>query len=125
MEQLRGLPNSSLSDSKVRSNACWRVGMAAQCLASLSLRPLRFRDLALRWYLARSLRRSWVKASGRARCEWAVWSHLYRAGEMRVGEMTVPYAVWTPIMSLSILFHGGVGGTRDTYGPYLGMESLS
>ena len=47
MEQLRGLPKSSLSDRNVRSNACCRVGMVAQWLASLSLRPLGFRGLAL------------------------------------------------------------------------------
>jgi hypothetical protein len=28
-------------------------------------------------------------------------------------------------MSMSILFHGDVGGTRDAYGHGLGMESLS
>ena len=39
MEPLRGLPNSSVSDRNVRSNACYRVGMVAQWLASLSLRP--------------------------------------------------------------------------------------
>ena len=39
MEQLRGLPKSSLSYKNVRSNACYRVGMVAQWLASLSLRP--------------------------------------------------------------------------------------
>jgi hypothetical protein len=36
------------------------------------------------------LRRSRVKASVRARCEWAKWSHSYLSGEMRVGEMTIP-----------------------------------
>ena len=34
MEQLRGLPNSSLSDKNVRSNACCRVGVVAQWLTS-------------------------------------------------------------------------------------------
>jgi len=67
--------------------------MVAQWLASLSLRPLGFKDLALGWYRARSLRRSWVKAFGRARWEWAAWSRLYRSGEMRVGEMTEPNGV--------------------------------
>ena len=38
--------------------------------------------------------------------------------------------VWTPIMSLPMLFHGDVcvcvgGGGRDAYGPDLGMESVS
>ena len=47
MEQLRGLPKSSLSDRNVHSNACCRVGMVAQWLASLSLRPWGFMDLAL------------------------------------------------------------------------------
>ena len=51
-----------------------------------------------------------MKAAGRARCEWALWSHLYRSREMRAGEMTVLGGVWTPIMSLPILFHGDVGG---------------
>ena len=50
-----------------------------------------------------------MKASGRARCEWALWSHLHRSGKMRVGKMTVPYGVWTPIIYLPILFHGDVG----------------
>jgi hypothetical protein len=67
MEQLRGLPSSSMSDWNVRSSVCCRVGMVAHWLASLSLRPWRFTDLALGWYRARSLRRSWLKASGRAR----------------------------------------------------------
>jgi hypothetical protein len=39
IEQMRGLPNSSLSDKNVRSNAFCRVGMVAQWLANLSLRP--------------------------------------------------------------------------------------
>jgi len=67
--------------------------MVAQWLASLSLRPYGFRDLTLGWYRARSLRRSWVNASGRAGWEWAAWSQFYRAGEMRVGEMTDPDGV--------------------------------
>ncbi len=44
---------------------------------------------------------------------------------MSVGEMIDPDGVWTPIMSLPTLFHGDVGGTRDTYGPDLGTESMS
>ncbi len=39
MEQMRGLRKSSLSARNVRSNVCCRVGMVAQWLASLSLRP--------------------------------------------------------------------------------------
>ncbi len=39
--------------------------------------------------------------------------------------MTDPNGVWTPIMSLPIIFHGDVGGTSDTYGPDLGTESMS
>ncbi len=39
MEQFRGLPKSSLSYRNVCSNACCNVGMVAQWLASLSLRP--------------------------------------------------------------------------------------
>ena len=42
-----------------------------------------------------------------------------------MGEMANPDGVCTPIMSLPILFHGDVGGTKDAYGPDLGMESLS
>ena len=38
--------------------------------------------------------------------------------------MTVPYGVWTPIMSLPSRFHGNVGGTRNAYDPDMGMESL-
>ncbi len=67
MEQFRGLPKSSMSDRNVRSNAWSKVGMVTQWLASLSLRPWGFRILALGWYRARSLRRSWLKASGPAR----------------------------------------------------------
>jgi len=69
MEQLRGLPKSSLSDRNVRLNAYCRVGMVAQWLASLSLCPWGFRDSALGWYRVSRLWRSWVKASGRARWE--------------------------------------------------------
>jgi hypothetical protein len=47
MEQLRGLPKSSLLDRNVCFNACCSVGMVAQWLASLSLRPWGFKDLAL------------------------------------------------------------------------------
>ncbi len=42
-----------------------------------------------------------------------------------MGEMTNSDGVWTPIMYLPIMFHGDVGETRDTYGPDLGMETLS
>jgi hypothetical protein len=66
-----------------------------------------------------------MKPSGRARCEWALWSHAYLSGEMRVGEMISPVGVWTAIMSLPKRFHGDVGGTRDVYGSDLGMESRS
>ncbi len=54
-----------------------------------------------------------MKAAGCARCEWAEWSHMYLSREISVGEMIVPEGVWTPIMSLSSLFHGDVVGTRD------------
>jgi hypothetical protein len=66
-----------------------------------------------------------MKPSGRTRCEWALWSHAYLSGEMRVGEMIFPDGVWTPIMFLPERFHGDVGGTRDVYEPGLGMESRS
>ena len=66
-----------------------------------------------------------MKPSGRSRCDWALWSHAYLSGEMRVGEMIFPVGVWTPIMSLPKRFHGDVGGTRDVYGSCLEMESLS
>ncbi len=93
-------------------------------MASLSLRPCGFKDFALGRYRARRLRRSWIKPSGRARCEWALWSHVYLSGEMRAGDMIFPVGVWTPIMSLPKRFHGDVGGTRDVYGACLGMEFL-
>ncbi len=54
-----------------------------------------------------------MKASCCARCERAEWSHIYLSGVISVGEMIVPEGVWTPIMSLSILFHGDVVWTRD------------
>ncbi len=66
-----------------------------------------------------------MNASDRARCEWATWSYSYLSGEMRVGEMAAPDGVWTPIMSLPKWFHGNARGTRDIYGPDLGMDSLS
>jgi hypothetical protein len=58
MEQLRGLPKSTSVARNVRSNACFIIGGVAQWLESLSLRPWGFKDLALGWYRARSLRRS-------------------------------------------------------------------
>ncbi len=67
-----------------------------------------------------------MKASGRAHCEWATWSHSYLPEETRVGEITVPDGVWTPIMPLPMRFHGNVGGGAvDVYGLDLGIESLS
>ncbi len=79
-------------------------------VGKFKLATMEIQRLGPRMVPARSLRRSWVKASGRARCEWAVWSHLYRSGELRVVEMIVLDGVWTPIMPLPILFHGDVGG---------------
>jgi hypothetical protein len=58
MEELRGLPKSSLLDRNVRPNACCSASVVAQWLASLSVRPWGFRDLALGSYRVRSLRRS-------------------------------------------------------------------
>jgi hypothetical protein len=91
-------------------------------IGKLKLATLGFRDLALGWYRASSLRRSWLKASDRARWEWAAWSHFYLSGETSVGEMTVPDGVWTPIMSLPILLHGDVEGTNDAYGLVVTMH---
>ena len=45
--------------------------------------------------------------------ECAAWSHVYLSGEMRMGDITLPEGVWSPIMSLPILFHGEEGGTRE------------
>ena len=39
--------------------------------------------------------------------------------------MTAPVGVWSPIMCLPRLFQGEDGGTREAYGPSLGIESLS
>ncbi len=47
MEQFRGLTNSSVLVRNVRSRACWSAGGVAQWLASFSMRPCGFRDLAL------------------------------------------------------------------------------
>ena len=47
MEQLRGLPKSSVMVRNVRYNACWSVSGVDQWLASFSLRPWGFMDLAL------------------------------------------------------------------------------
>ena len=59
------------------------------------------------------------------RRECAAWSHAYRCGEMRVGEVAAPVGLWTPIISVPSVFHGDVGGTSEMYGPAWGMESLS
>jgi hypothetical protein len=66
-----------------------------------------------------------MKPPSRARCEWALWSHAYLLGEMRVGEIIFLIGVWTMIMSLPKRFHGDVGGTRDVYGSGLGMDFRS
>jgi hypothetical protein len=66
-----------------------------------------------------------VKFSGCLRRECAACSHAYLSGEIRVGEMTAPVGVWSPIMCLPKLFQGEDGGTREAYGPDLGIESLS
>ena len=39
--------------------------------------------------------------------------------------MTAPVGVWSSIMCLPMLFQGEDGGTREAYGPALGIESLS
>ena len=111
--QLSGLPKSSVVVWKVFSIATRRSGGIAQWLASLSLRPCGFRDLALGWYRAKSLRRSWVKVSGRLRRECAAWSHAYLSGEIKVGEMIAPVGVWSPIMLVPKVFQGEVGGTME------------
>jgi hypothetical protein len=54
-----------------------------------------------------------MNPSGLSSWEWALYSHAYLSGEMRVGEMIFPFGVWTPIMSLPRWFHGDVGGTTD------------
>ena len=38
--------------------------------------------------------------------------------------MTAPVGVWSPIICLPKLFQGEEGGTREAYGPDLGIESL-
>ncbi len=47
VEQLRGLPKSSVLVRKVRPRAYWSVGGVAQWLASLNMRPCGLRDLVL------------------------------------------------------------------------------
>jgi hypothetical protein len=42
-----------------------------------------------------------------------------------VGNIPDLVGVLIPIMSLPILFHGDMGGTREGYGPDLGKKSLS
>jgi hypothetical protein len=54
-----------------------------------------------------------MNPSGLALCEWALCSHVYLSGEIRIGEMIFPEGVWTPTMSFPMWFHGDVGGTRD------------
>ncbi len=49
MEQLRGLPKSSVVERNVRSKARCSAGGVAHWLASLILRPCGFRDFALGW----------------------------------------------------------------------------
>ena len=58
IEQLRGLPKSSVVVWNVYSIAVRRVGGIAQWLVNLSLRPCGLRDLAPGWYRASNLRRS-------------------------------------------------------------------
>ncbi len=60
--QLRGLPKSSVVVWNVCSNATRSGGGIAEWLVNLSVRPCGLRDLALGWYRARSLRRSWVNS---------------------------------------------------------------
>ena len=66
-----------------------------------------------------------MKSSGGRRRECAAYSHSYLSWEIRVGEITVPVGVCTPIICLPVVFHGEEGGTREAYGNCLGMESLS
>jgi len=61
--QLRGLSKSSVVVWNVCSNAMRSFGGIAQWLVNLSLRPCGLMDLALGWYRARSMTRSWVKSS--------------------------------------------------------------
>jgi hypothetical protein len=66
-----------------------------------------------------------VKVSGSRRRKCAAYSHAYLSGEIRVGDMTYPEGVCTPIMVLPMVFQGEEGGTSVAYGLGLGRESLS
>ncbi len=46
--------------------------------------------------------------------EWAAGSHVYRFGDMKVGEVGAPLGLWTPIMSAPIVFHGDDVGASET-----------
>ncbi len=111
--QLRGLPKSSVVVWNVCYSAMWSGGCIAQWLVNLSFRPCGLRDLALGWYRARSLRRSWVKSFAGCRRECAAYSHAYLSGEIKVGDITVPLGVCIPIIFLPVVFHGEKGGTRE------------
>jgi hypothetical protein len=58
IELLKGLPKNSMGVRNVLSSVCISVGGIAQWLAILSQRPCEVRDLARRWYQAKSSRRS-------------------------------------------------------------------
>ena len=111
--KLRGLPKSSVVVWNVCSSAMWSLGGITQWLMNLSLRPCGLRGLALGWYRARSLRRSWVKSSKGRRRECAAYIHAYFSGEIKVGDMTVPVGVCIPIICFPVEFYGEKGGTRE------------
>ena len=54
-----------------------------------------------------------MKSSGGRLRECAAYSQAYLSGEIRVGDMTVPMGVWSPIIFLPMVFHGEEGGTKE------------
>ena len=54
-----------------------------------------------------------MKFSGGRMRECAAYSQAYLSWEIRMGDMTVPLEVWSPIIFLPMVFHGEEGGTRE------------
>jgi hypothetical protein len=57
-------------------------------------------------------------------CECAACIHVYLSGEIRMGDNAPLVGVCKPIMHFPMMFHGEVGGTREPFGPWRGVESL-
>ena len=117
VEQLRGLANISAFD--------WNVSWMDRCsVGGGGVGPLVGRLVFSAF--GGDCSRSWVVSEHyalkvfekvRALVQTGVCerrSHSYHCLEIMVGEVAAPLELWTPIMSVPIVFHGDVGGTRET-----------